>query len=338
MVQARTKIDDYTYFCDNYLYKIVYLSHSVIGGSFMNKRFSSLVLLLMIGCSAVSSESKPAQKIFYEYESHLEAEFDLGVVERNFKEVFAFFDQADNVELHLNDYQESMYHLIVLPIYKKSNGNYKAFIRLIKRAEKAISAILKRLKKAGVHDLSAVVSRRNQLKALFKLVCKKRGFVRTLWSSAQIETRYGSVINSYKSISERTDHVIVQDQDFEKEVLYTSFNLVAHKHKKYPMVYFMRQFINKDTRRHKRAHDRAVKMKKSGFAADLFEKKYHDLTLVKTSIESLDAYNKEKRALSKSNFRKGLFGVFYYAPPILAAAMWGLIFTGAYGMSLAVLL
>lgn len=265
----------------------------------MNKYFFSFVLLFF-GCSAFSESDRYQAFI---YESHLEAELDLGVVERGLRTVFDFFDQDDDVEFHLDSYQESMYHLVILPMYKKNNGKYKGMIRSIRSAHSAVSLIVKRLKRAGVRNIKVAEKRKGQLKRLLSVVRKRRGFVRTLWASAQIEERYGDLIASYKLASKRTGHVIVQDQEFEKSLLYISFNLVAHKHKKYPMVYFMRRFVNRDIEKHKRAYDRVVKSKKTGFASDLFEKKYHDLTLIKTSVESLDSYNKEKAVLSASRFK-----------------------------------
>lgn len=287
----------------------------------MNKKFFTLFFVLS-ACSAVFFQSGSLQAV--SYESRLEAELDLGVVERSLKTVFDFFDQTENEDCSVDKYQELMYELIILPMYKSGKGSYKSMIRSIKSAEKAVSSILKRLKKAGAHDLDFVEKRQKGLKRLLVSVRKKRGLTHILWASAEIECRYGELISSYKAISEKTEHMIVQDREFEKELLYTSFNLVAHKQKKYPMVHFMRDFLSRDIKRHKRRYDRAVKLKKSGFAKNLFEKKYHDLTLIKTSVESLDAYNKEKKALSKSNFRKTVFGAFCVVAPLaLALSFYG---------------
>ena len=116
---------------------------------------------------------------------------------------------------------------------------------------------------------------------------------------------------------EETGHVIVQSQNFEKELLYTSFQNIAHKHRKYPIAYFMEKFLLRDIKRYKSKYDRFMKKEKSGFAIDLFESKYHDVTLVKTSIESLESYMKESRALFVNKIIKRLCFVIFGLPPIV---------------------
>jgi len=279
----------------------------------MMKKF--LFFNLFIGLFSVVSIDAKMGYDYSPYEYQLEAELDLGVVGRKLSFVFEFFDQSSGVINDIFKHQESMHEMIIIPMYERCKGNYKAMIRLIKSSQKEIRRILRNAKKAG--DQGAEITkmlnkRKKELVSLLSFMRKNRLLITTLWGSIRAEARYGGLIHSYKSLAKESGHALVQGEKFEKELLYTANKRISRKHRTYPIVYFMRRFLLKDLKRYKRQQDRNLKKLKSGFAVELCENRYRDLTLVKTSIESMDSYNEERRSLTRRRVLMPFKVAFWY--------------------------
>lgn len=276
----------------------------------MNKKAILLLNVLALGLLFNVSTDAKIGYVYSSYEYQLEAELDLGVIGRKLSFVFEFFDQSNNVIKDFLSYQESMHNMIILPMYDRCNGNYKGMIQLIRSSHRSISRILKSAKRAGAQSAAItqkLKKRKAELSALLSFMRKNRLLMSMLWSSARADARYGNLIHSYKSLAKKTDHAIVQGEEFEKELLYTACNRISRKHRVYPTVYFMRRFLLKDLKRYKRQYERSVKRLKRGFAVTLSERKYHDLSLLKASIESMDLYNQEKKLLAKKRVLMPIF-------------------------------
>lgn len=248
---------------------------------------------------------------YTEYEMQLEVELDLGVVERKHQFIFDFFNQEGRTVQAIVDHQEEFYHEFVLEAFDRCQGKYRRMIRLVKLAKQDLERTIRKAWRARMKksDFFAVLKRkRKDLKLLLSFIRKRKTVMSCLWSCARIEKVYGSLIDSYKSFSRDGDRGIVRDQGFEKELLYVAFNNLSIRRRRYPIAYFMEKYLVRDIRKHKRLQDKNIKKKRFGFAVDLFEQKYHDLTLLKTSIECLESYNKEVSQRASGKFFEAVGG------------------------------
>jgi hypothetical protein len=281
----------------------------------MNKKIFSLAIFLIVQSSAFFGNTfqKGLSKTDpISYENHVNARLDLGIFEREYKEIFAFFDQNKIILPDLENHQESMYNILVLPMYKKCNGSYNRFVRVVKSANRGARTVFKCLKTAGCTDFTLIKKRQNQLKALLNLVRKKSSYVKLLWTAARIEDRYGYLMDKsldFETEFEALDEVssdqkkesVDTKREFEKELLYTLSSLFNFDSVSNPLHCFLRTYLNRDIKKCYKQYSRQFMQGDStGFALKTLAHQYDKLNKIKIAIHDLEMYKKEKNKIFKA--------------------------------------
>lgn len=276
----------------------------------MNKRaFSALILAFGIFSNILMSPKSRVSSDQSVYDHHLEADLDLGVIDRRMPFLYDFFDQSEDVQKNLSSYQESLCSMVLVPMHKKCNGAYKKMIRVIKKEIKLVGSVLRRVQKVEIQDrliIDRLIKRRSQLNSFLRFGSPKHSIVRSLWNSITIDNRYGSLIKAHKALPRDSNLAAIPHESFEKELLYISFKNISRQCRWYPTAYFMDKCLSKDLKKFKK---QSLKSFSKGYDTSFIEPKYNDLIELKATIEKMDFYLQDKRG--RSRYRKLIAAYFF---------------------------